>query len=97
MGNELVSAARASSVAGGPAASPGQRPVPTEQNLCAAFRGFSAGPVPLQLTPHLDHTGRLAAGLGDAVQPGLVRLGDVPCTAPGTGQRLRQARRRRHR
>jgi hypothetical protein len=40
-----------------------------------AFRGFLAAPVALQLTTHLDHAGRLAAGQGDAVQPGLVRLG----------------------
>lgn len=53
MGNEPVSAARASSVACGLAASPGQGPVPAEQDLREAFRGFLAGPVPLQLTPHL--------------------------------------------
>ena len=70
-----VSAARANSVAGGLAASPGQRPVPAEQDLREAFHGFLAGPVPLQLTPHLDHAGRLAAGLGDALQSGLMRLG----------------------
>jgi|RhiMetStandDraft_4_1073278.scaffolds.fasta_scaffold196679_3 hypothetical protein len=51
---------------------------PTEQNLREAFRGFLAGPVALQFTPHLDHASRLVAGLGDAVQPGLVRLGRCP-------------------
>src|SRR6266567_2411999 len=75
MGNEPVSVARVSSVAGGLAASPGQRPVPAEQDVREAFRGLRAGPVPLRLTPHLDHAGRLAASLGDAVQPGLMRLG----------------------
>jgi len=62
-------------MAGGLGARPGQRLVPAEQDLREAFRGFLAGPIPLQLTTHLDHAGGFAAGLGDAVQPGLVRLG----------------------
>jgi len=65
-------------MAGGLGARPGQRLVPAEQDLREAFRGFLAGPVALQLTPHLDHASGLAAGLGDAVQPGLVRLGRCP-------------------
>ena len=56
-------------------AGPGQGPVPTEQDLREALRGFLAFPVALQLTPHLDHAGPFAARLGDAVQPCLVRLG----------------------
>jgi hypothetical protein len=40
MGNEPVSAARASSVAGGFAASPGQGPVPAEQDLREALRAM---------------------------------------------------------
>ena len=70
-----VSPARANSVAGGLGARPGQRPLPAEQDLREALRGFLAAPVALQLTTHLDHAGRFAAGQGDAVQPGLVRLG----------------------
>ncbi len=80
-----VSSARADSVAGGFGARPGQRPLPAEQDLREALRGVLAGPVALQLTSHLDHAGRLAAGQGDAVQPGLVRLGRVPPTASVTG------------
>ena len=57
-----VSSARASSIAGGLGARPGQGPVPAEQDLRKAFCGFLAGPVALQLTPHLDHAGRFAAG-----------------------------------
>src|SRR6266699_3732488 len=86
MGNEPGLAARASSVARRLAAIPGQRPVPAEQDVREAFRGFPAGPVPLQLTTHLDHASRLAAGQGDAVQPGLVRLGRRP--ADGVGHRV---------
>src|SRR5690348_4807508 len=70
-----ISSARADSVAGGLAARPGQGPVPAEQDLREALRGFLMGPIPLQLTTHLNHAGRFAAGQGDAVQPGLVRLG----------------------
>ena len=70
-----VSSARANSVAGRLGARPGQRPLPSEQDLGEALRGFLAAPVALQLTTHLDQTCRLAAGQGDAVQPGLVRLG----------------------
>src|ERR1700750_50194 len=65
-----VSSARANSVAGGLGARPGQRPLSAKQDLREALRGFLATPVALQLTTHLDHTGRLAAGQGDAVQPG---------------------------
>src|SRR6516162_6272201 len=68
------SAAHANSVAGGLGAGPGQRPLSAEQDLREALGGFRACPVALQLAAHLDHAGRLAAGLGDAVQPGLVRL-----------------------
>jgi hypothetical protein len=49
--------------------------LPPNRICVKAFRGFLAAPVALQLTTHLDHAGRLAAGQGDAVQPGLVRLG----------------------
>src|SRR5215831_17256463 len=48
---------------------PRSGPVPAEQDLREAFRGFLACPVLLELTPHLGHAGRLAAGLSDAVQP----------------------------
>src|ERR1700733_11060161 len=64
--------ARAYSVADGLGACPGQRPLPTEQDLREALRGFLAAPIALKLTPHLGNAGQLAAGLGDRV--GLIAL-----------------------
>jgi hypothetical protein len=94
MGNEPVSATRASSGAGGLAASPGQGPVPAEQDLREAFRGLLAGSVPLQLTLPAGHIAgresacaaiapavdqRSAGGQVAASPHFRVRLGSIRC------------------
>src|SRR5258708_5452933 len=73
-----VLSARASFVARGLGARPGQWPVAAEQDLRGAVRGVLAGPVAAELARHPDQAGWFAATLADAGQHVLIHGFDGP-------------------